>query len=360
MLQILNLLMPSNISSKFLHLYYHELRSLIHAAHKQWFDLLLLVHHHLLFFMGYDQAPAPVPVPVPVPAPPAENVPKKKSAKVNVQKGKTVVVKEVPLDPLAEKLCQERLVEEADFKSTRDLFNRRGDEKTLDDFIPKSESDFLEYAELISHKLQPYEKSFHYIGLLKAVMRLSMTSLKAADAKEVASSITAIANEKLKAEKEANAGKKKPETQGFNPVSNASPKFHPVLSFLFYISIIKFECCSQGPKKWLSIVGRLVTGWEKCCIANKHLLKTHCSCCAMIFHLKYLTFEFLPFRLVTESSFMMFVTCLIYVKGDLTGIGFFVGPSLPAGAKKKQLHVDKPDDDVVVTAYDGYDDYDFM
>ncbi|RZC71011.1 hypothetical protein C5167_034178 [Papaver somniferum] len=47
------------------------------------------------------------------------------------------------------------------------------------------------------------------MGLLKAVMRLSLTSLKAADAKEVASSITAIANEKLKAEKEANAGKKK-------------------------------------------------------------------------------------------------------------------------------------------------------
>lgn len=36
-----------------------------------------------------------------------------------------------------------------------------------------------------------------------------MTNLKAADAKEVASSVTAIANEKLKAEKEANAGKKK-------------------------------------------------------------------------------------------------------------------------------------------------------
>lgn len=36
-----------------------------------------------------------------------------------------------------------------------------------------------------------------------------MTSLKAADAKDIASSVTAIANEKLKAEKEANAGKKK-------------------------------------------------------------------------------------------------------------------------------------------------------
>lgn len=36
-----------------------------------------------------------------------------------------------------------------------------------------------------------------------------MTSLKAADAKEISSAVTAIANEKIKAEKEANAGKKK-------------------------------------------------------------------------------------------------------------------------------------------------------
>ena len=33
-------------------------------------------------------------------------------------------------------------------------------------------------------------------------MRLSMTTFKAADAKDVASSVSAIANEKLKAEKE--------------------------------------------------------------------------------------------------------------------------------------------------------------
>lgn len=39
-------------------------------------------------------------------------------------------------------------------------------------------------------------------------MRHAMTSLKAADAKEVASSVSVIANEKLKAEKET-TGKKK-------------------------------------------------------------------------------------------------------------------------------------------------------
>ncbi len=48
-------------------------------------------------------------------------------------------------------------MEEADYKSTKELFGKNGDEKTLDNFIPKSESDFLEYAELVSDKLRPYE-----------------------------------------------------------------------------------------------------------------------------------------------------------------------------------------------------------
>ncbi|KAM7250635.1 hypothetical protein ACFE04_022518 [Oxalis oulophora] len=77
------------------------------------------------------------------------------------------------------------LVEEANFKSTTRLFGKKRDEKSLQLFIPKSESDFVEYAELISHKLCPYEESFHYLGLLKDVMRLSMANLKVVDAKEV-------------------------------------------------------------------------------------------------------------------------------------------------------------------------------
>ncbi|CAA0826570.1 Translation initiation factor eIF3 subunit [Striga hermonthica] len=145
---------------------------------------------------------------------PSEKAPKKAAAKSGDKKMKATEAvkdspKEEPLDPVQEKLRQQRLVEEADYKATAELFSKKGDDKTLDNFIPKSESDFAEYAELISHKLRPYEKSYHYIGLLKAVMRLSMTSLKGSDAKEVASSITAIANEKIKAEKEANASKKK-------------------------------------------------------------------------------------------------------------------------------------------------------
>ncbi|XP_057446705.1 uncharacterized protein LOC130738632 [Lotus japonicus] len=159
---------------------------------------------------SWEDFDEPAPAPVAPAVKDAEKAPQKPSEKAAEKKGKKVEpVKEEPLDPLAEKLRQQRLVEEADYKSTKELFGGGPDEKNIDTFIPKSESDFLEYAELISHRLRSFEKSYHYMGLLKAVMRLSMTSLKGADAKDIASSITAIANEKIKAEKEANAGKKK-------------------------------------------------------------------------------------------------------------------------------------------------------
>ncbi|CAH8387856.1 unnamed protein product [Eruca vesicaria subsp. sativa] len=159
-----------------------------------------------------DDEPAPPP---PV-KPPTEKAPPKKAAaaKAAEKKGKAADVpkeapKEEPLDPISEKLRMQRLVEEADYRATAELFGTKVDEKNVDVFIPKSEADFLEYAEMISQKLKPYEKSYHYIALLKAVMRHSLTNMKAADVKDVASSITAIANEKLKAEKEAAAGRKK-------------------------------------------------------------------------------------------------------------------------------------------------------
>uniref|UniRef100_A0A0D6R7V9 Eukaryotic translation initiation factor 3 subunit J n=1 Tax=Araucaria cunninghamii TaxID=56994 RepID=A0A0D6R7V9_ARACU len=172
---------------------------------------------------SWEDEDQPTPVVKPEPAPALAKPEKKKDVESKVKnakvqeenkalsmKGKSAKVQDERLaDPLAEKLRQQRLVEEADFQATTELFHKHSGEKSLDNFIPKSEADFLEYAELIGHKLRPYEKSFHYLTLLKAVIRLAMTSLKAADAKEVASSVTVTANEKIKAEKEATAGKKK-------------------------------------------------------------------------------------------------------------------------------------------------------
>ncbi|KAG8057952.1 hypothetical protein GUJ93_ZPchr0002g25057 [Zizania palustris] len=155
-----------------------------------------------------EEKPKPQPVEKTKPKPSGKSAAKKGKQQASTSTG--VVEDEVLDDPALEKLHQQRLVEEADFKSTTELFrNKNVSEKSLDTFIPKSESDFAEYAELIANKLRPYEKSFHYMSLLKNIMRLSMKSLKGADAKDISSSIAAIANEKIKAEKEAAVGKKK-------------------------------------------------------------------------------------------------------------------------------------------------------
>eukprot|EP00252_Welwitschia_mirabilis_P025647 TRINITY_DN810_c0_g3_i1.p1 TRINITY_DN810_c0_g3~~TRINITY_DN810_c0_g3_i1.p1 ORF type:complete len:243 (+),score=78.24 TRINITY_DN810_c0_g3_i1:440-1168(+) len=169
-----------------------------------------------------DDKPAPAPEPKPVSTTTAA---KPERNKANGSKGRNTKIEEKKvvetnklkpgkspdekLDPLAEKLRQQRLVEEADYQSTTDLFGKPSGQKSLDNFIPKSEADFLEYAELIAQHMRPFEKSFHYITLLKAVIRHGMACLKAADAKDVSSTATVIANEKIKSEKESAAGKKK-------------------------------------------------------------------------------------------------------------------------------------------------------
>ncbi|XP_051128556.1 uncharacterized protein LOC127249668 isoform X2 [Andrographis paniculata] len=103
-----------------------------------------------------EPAPAPAPEPKAEPPPPVKS-PNKPVAKSSEKKEKVEPRKDAVLDPIEEKFRQQRLVEEADLKTAAELFGKRGDEKTLDNFIPKTESDFAEYAELISHKLRPYE-----------------------------------------------------------------------------------------------------------------------------------------------------------------------------------------------------------
>uniref|UniRef100_A0A0E0HGC4 Uncharacterized protein n=1 Tax=Oryza nivara TaxID=4536 RepID=A0A0E0HGC4_ORYNI len=85
------------------------------------------------------------------------------------------------------------------------------DNEPIEKFVPKSEKEFAEYAERIAKDLlRPYEKSYHYIGLMKAMNKLAVASLTSTSVKEIVSSMTTVANEKLKAEKAADAGKKKP------------------------------------------------------------------------------------------------------------------------------------------------------
>lgn len=133
-----------------------------------------------------------------------------------------------------------------------------------------------------------------------------MTSLKAADAKDVASSITAIANEKLKAEKEAAAGKKKT-GKLFLLSFLFSIITSPVLSPLLLLVAIMSSFAWSGRSGAESTVGITLCSWKVIVKLTNWFLNCICS-----------------------------------------------------GGKKKQLHVDKPDDDIVVDTYDALDDYDFM
>jgi translation initiation factor 3 subunit J len=82
-----------------------------------------------------------------------------KKKAVDTKAAKSSIKDDRLADPLAEKLRQQRLVEEADYQHTTELFGEKksGGGPSLDSFIPKSEADFLEYAELLAQKLRPFE-----------------------------------------------------------------------------------------------------------------------------------------------------------------------------------------------------------
>lgn len=128
----------------------------------------------------------------------------KKKAEKKYSKGE---VADEPLDdPIAEKLRRQRLEEEADFRSARDLF---GGGKGLDDMLPKTLKDFEAYAEQLAGRyLLPHSGSKNYKGLLKAVLRAAMEPLAADDAKEVEQAVAGVRSEKVKAQQAAAAAKK--------------------------------------------------------------------------------------------------------------------------------------------------------
>uniref|UniRef100_A0A061QWT3 Translation initiation factor eIF-3 subunit 1 n=1 Tax=Tetraselmis sp. GSL018 TaxID=582737 RepID=A0A061QWT3_9CHLO len=139
--------------------------------------------------------------------------PKPKSKEKKTYEDKGAAKPDQPLDdPVAEKLRQQRLVEEADFAAARELF---GTDQTLDGFIPKTQKDFEEFARMIVHKyILPYSDNSNYKALIKSINKVSLVPVTAQEAKDVETAVAGIRTEKLKLEREAakeksEAGKKK-------------------------------------------------------------------------------------------------------------------------------------------------------
>lgn len=126
--------------------------------------------------------------------------------KFNEDKGRSTV-DEGPLDdPIAEKLRQQRLVEEADFAAAQELFGANID---LDAMQPKSAKDFDDFATALVNKyLAPHAKSAHYKSLVKAVAKAAIKPLDLQQTKDIETAVAGMRSDKVKEKAAADAAKK--------------------------------------------------------------------------------------------------------------------------------------------------------
>ena len=139
---------------------------------------------------------------------------KKPTKKVEV---KALYVDETLADPIAEKLRQQKLVEESDLKATYELFGSTEDfeDFALETFEPKNAKDFEKLA-LVSVKKHFYRhrNSSHYKVAVKTFIKVALSEFSGADVKEIESHVAALRNEKIKKEKEMDKQKSKKATSG--------------------------------------------------------------------------------------------------------------------------------------------------
>jgi translation initiation factor 3 subunit J len=141
------------------------------------------------------------------------NIPETQASKPRISKYDesrgAVSVDEGPLDdPIAEKLRQQKLVEDADYEATMDLFGKSID---LETFVPKSAKDFEDLGKALAAKyLLPHSKgnAASYKAGIKSLLHASLRPLSASESKDIETVVAGIRSDKLKAEKAAIGGKK--------------------------------------------------------------------------------------------------------------------------------------------------------
>ncbi|DBA93263.1 TPA: hypothetical protein ACH3X2_003553 [Trebouxia sp. C0005] len=148
---------------------------------------------------------------------PEYNVPKPQQSKPGKKKtyedkDKASRIEDEPLDdPVAEKLRQQRLIEESDLQNAKELFgNARGaSASALDAFEPKSLKDHEELARFIAQQyLLPHSKNQHYKTLLKALLKQACLPVALPEVKDLETCIAGIKSDKIKEDKAAKEAKK--------------------------------------------------------------------------------------------------------------------------------------------------------
>ena len=96
--------------------------------------------------------------------------------------------------------CDCRLIEDADLRSTQDLFG--SPEISLEEFTPKSAKDFEQFGRAVAVKyLLPHLKSSHYKTLLKILLKEGLAASEVQQVKDLETSLAGIRSDKIKEEK---------------------------------------------------------------------------------------------------------------------------------------------------------------
>jgi translation initiation factor 3 subunit J len=81
--------------------------------------------------------------------------------------------------------------------------------KTIDNFVPKTKEEFAELASMIVQKLTTLEYKTDFSYFLETLVRDSCAGREPEDIKKISNTLTLLANEKQKLNKDKNKGKKK-------------------------------------------------------------------------------------------------------------------------------------------------------
>eukprot|EP01113_Clastostelium_recurvatum_P032790 TRINITY_DN4259_c0_g2_i1.p1 TRINITY_DN4259_c0_g2~~TRINITY_DN4259_c0_g2_i1.p1 ORF type:complete len:299 (-),score=109.50 TRINITY_DN4259_c0_g2_i1:189-1085(-) len=166
-----------------------------------------------------EKAPEPTPAPAPVaaakPAPVAAT-PAKPAASTTSAPAKKAAASEAPkkaaeVDILAPGLSNATNASSSKAGQPGRVIKVEGD---LASFEPKTEADFDQLAALIYQRIQPYEKRHGFELLVKSLTKkiASSPDISSDVVKEINKTLTIVANDKLKQEKEKKQGKKKATT----------------------------------------------------------------------------------------------------------------------------------------------------
>jgi len=117
-----------------------------------------------------------------------------------------------PEEEMEQKLRDQKMQEESDLELAKEAFGMNDvlpGVKTIDNFSPKTKEEFAELSTMIVEKLSTLEYKTDFNYFLETLVRDCCAGREPEDIKKISNTLTLLANEKQKLNKDKNKGKKK-------------------------------------------------------------------------------------------------------------------------------------------------------